>query len=418
MKGDNIIRYKTLSIQQDGRGLLNGEISHETDRKGTIAITELPKTLDLQTVRLFDLSDQPISVVSRSFDEIKAFTLSSLKDRKITVIKHDKTAVGYLVASSDNMIIMTDLAPDDTKRGQIIEIQNPDIIMAEGTRPKTQLNLTLDPSSLLEVIKAAELRVLFQASGFSWDAVYQLDLDLTKNFLKSLVCEVSCQNKSGLDLSDVELSLVSKSDDRSYRERSYAPTMAMMAQAAPPRGRETVLGTTIYTLPNPVTLLNQNTTILKLFEVKEQPLVKVLSYHLLRGDKHPETMVQFTLPKIPLAGSAKNLAYPGGRALFWENDTLLTEDRMEMTTSSTPVTFNLGENGYISIKKEVVSSEVKNGRMREEAQIITLQITAVVYNRSSQMVFLDFFVQYEESFRNKTSTTKVSLPLLRTPQFS
>jgi len=230
-------------------------------------------------------------------------------------------------------------------------------------RPLPALVASVD--STVDGKRTLELNYL--TSGLNWEADYAVEVNLSKGTL-DLEGRVTLTNRSGTDVQNASLGLVAGQVNRvSPGGGSERPEFAMrasapMADAAPLPQRESLGDYHLYTIQQPLNLLDQQTKQLALLSASDVPVTReyiseasVQVYGRYRGEPrptHPEIRLRFENDKQSGAGQP----LPAGIARLYTRDDqgqlrLLGEDRIPHTAVGGQVKVSPGQAFDISVTR-------------------------------------------------------------------
>ncbi len=228
------------------------------------------------------------------------------------------------------------------------------------------------PALVANVDSTAEgertLALNYLTNGLSWEADYAAEADLIKGTM-DLDGRVTLTNRSGTDFQDASLGLVAGQVNRvsagggpgrpEFAMRASAP---MADAAAPPPQRESLGDYHLYTIQQPLNLLDQQTKQLALLSASAVPVTReyvseasVQVYGRQRGKPrptHPNIRMRFENTETDGVG----IPLPAGTLRLYTRDEegqlrLLGEDRIPPTAVGEKVTVSPGRAFDISVTR-------------------------------------------------------------------
>lgn len=234
----------------------------------------------------------------------------------------------------------------------------------EGLRPRPALVASIAGA----VGGEHTLALNYLTGGLSWEADYAVVVDLSKAVL-DLDGRVTLTNRTGTDFTDAALGLVAGQVNRVSptgepipREGAMRMAAPMAADAAAPPRRESLGDYHLYTIQQPINLLDQQTKQLALLSAQDVPLTReyvseasVPVYGRQRGEPrptHPDIELRFENGKQDDAGEP----LPSGIVRMYTRDDhgrlrLLGEDRIGHTAVGERVDVSPGQAFDISVTR-------------------------------------------------------------------
>lgn len=356
----------------------------------------LPRNVDVTSISLVD-PDSNLSLLRKGYRQYND-TMTPSMPTPVKVTQANINYTGLLVKKEGNSISVL------TNDG-LLEITEPYILryteclagQCEVIVPRVNLFLEnqQDPASLT----TTPSELTFESTGFSWEAVYKASLDLDRQTLKVLSCDISCVNQTELSLINVNASFLAKPDENRYHMRSRS-LMAQASMASNFSSQQTTAGSAIYSLDQKIDLPEKSQSVFNLVRFVNIPILTEIRFDILSKPKHPNTIVKFVVPQEMVDG------IPAGEVECWDGRTWLANSNIPMSAPRDTVTLFLGENAFINIQTGIISSLMQEEvtvdddgteyKIRRTSYIITVRIK----NNSQRTVQVYPYQTYERKIKS------------------
>jgi hypothetical protein len=390
---DTVERTSTLA---DVRGvnltIYNGALALVHDRRrldlqageNRIAWRDVGAGMDATSAILEDLSAPgAVRVVEQNFnfDLLKPSTiLDKFVGQKVTVV-HDgelrpgqpAREIAILLADNDGIVLQyaTRVETGLTNSHLVFPALPPDL----RDRPTLVLDLASDHAG------PADLDLSYLTSGLGWHADY-VGVVAPDDRHMDLQGLITLSNTSGTSFNDARLQLVAGNVNVPPPAPMELRSFALAKAPAPPR-EESFFEYHLYTLPNPTSVLNNQTKQVSLLSARDVPIRKTLE---LRGSD-----AYYFNPNADLGAKLKVGVYvtfgnqggelgvplPGGIVRLYKNDAggtsqFLGSDRIDHTPRNQDVRLHLGDSFDVTANKKQLTFTALGGCAFESSYSIVV----------------------------------------------
>ena len=256
--------------------------------------------------------------------------------------------------------------------------------------------------SLLWNVKSSKnsrsnLELDYLIKNISWKSNYILNIEKNK---ANLTGWISIENNSGKAFKKTELKLLAGDVNKAQQPRPILYKAMRSAEFNTPKVSAIAYeGYHFYTIPFPITLLNNEKTQIQYFSKKDIAIQRVYKTHLanplyMRGLKKHNVTQYISLPalKSELAkGVVRSYSKLQTQTLF------LGETRIGHTPKNTPLELKIGTNFDIKVEESVLSRSDNNSKL-------DATIEYSVTNNSDEQKSVELLVAFNKDTRSKVKT--------------
>lgn len=393
--GKNDQKQVSLTIYERDMALVR-DVRQVPLQNGNVKIrfADVSERIQPETVMLKDLSSGRINVAQIYFDNnllSPQTLLESYVGKKVTVVKTNPTTGAETqeqaeVLSAQNGIIL--------KIGNRIETSVPGRIVYDHIPAGLQAKPTLTVEVDSRTSQNQKLELDYLTNGIGWNANYVAQLNDKENRM-NLSGWAAISNNSGTEFKNARVQLIAGSPNLTNARpmlMAAARSAKFDAVAAAPNhiSEESFADYHLYTLPNKVTLANNQTRQYSLLNAND---VKVTKEWVLNGgsyyyrshmpnvsDKLPVSM---TVDFRNVKGDRLGMPLPGGVVRFYQadgrgNQQFLGESQMSHTPVDGSVSLKMGESFDVTGSRkqtafEILPSQDQSARKVESSYEIVLK---------------------------------------------
>lgn len=336
----------------------------------SVEYTDVASQIDPTSVLVEDPADKKTAVVEQQYG-YDLVSSSNLLDRYvgkgITVTDREgKTETGTLLSHDE--------------KGVVLERNDGSVVALDASRMdfSNVSGLLTKPTLVWQIYSPTagkrDLLISYLTGGLSWTANYvvKTDADSTKADIKSWV---SINNRAGVTFEDAKLKLVAGDVHRVSNIVPMYDTAAGAAQA--PVAKEAISQSSVseyhlYTLENPVTLINNQAKQISLLSADSVPVQKELVFDSWKGDK-----VQIILNMENSEAKGLGTPLPGGTVRVYQPDSegqlqFIGEDQIDHTPKGEEIKITVGNAFDIVGKRTQTGFEQVSGTVQRTSYKIEL----------------------------------------------
>jgi hypothetical protein len=381
------LKYTKCEFKKNGKSVLRGVVNVSL---GWNLIEEVPKSIDSTTLSVVDPKSSLIITkkIYREFeDSILPSTptevlITSDVDKKITLhgilVKKNMdfaTVIIYEPAvateGSERKVTVKEIAPPyEITYLEYDNVETVDNNVAQGNRkcipfkPRISLyfesNSSPSPVALSSMTSgvvakgmvssySSQVELAMSATGFNWGAAYRMYLDFQRNIISVFESDLWCENKTDLNLKNVEASFLSRSDEGYIIPRSLsAQSLVRSAKSS-----ATSTGSVIYTLKDRIDVAARSITSQNFFRISSIHMLTNLMLDVAENPSHPNTLISFICP-LELENGI-----PSGDVEIWEDGKVISNSYIDTTPPKDTVILDLGQNTFVKVKIDHATEPIR-----------------------------------------------------------
>ncbi len=284
--------------------------------------------------------------------------------KNVEVQLEGETVRGRLLSTSGGAIL-------EERSGQVRSIQSGAILsvrfpeLPEGLIVRPTLRWLLESAGSGEV----ETELSYLTRGIGWEASYVAVVSPGDDQL-GLSGWVRIDNRSGATYEDAKLKLMAGDVriEQPGRPRFKGPEMTVMADALRGFEEKPFFEYHLYTLPRPVTIRDNQTKQISLFDPVDTPAKKVFTYDPSRSADRVEVTLEFRND----AQGGLGIPLPAGKVRLYKQDTdgsleFIGEDRIEHTPRDENVRLRTGHAFDLVVERTRTDSRKVGKHDREDS---------------------------------------------------
>lgn len=376
------LKYTKCEFKKNGKSVLRGVVNVSL---GWNLIEEVPKSIDSTTLSVVDPKSSLI-ITKKIYREFEDSILPSTPTEVLITsdVDNKKTMHGILVKKNMDFATVIVYEPDVATEGSerkvtvkeiappyeitYLECGNVENVTGQGNRkcipfkPRISLyfesNSSPSPVALSSMTSAfssnpsgvvakgmvssylSQVELAMSATGFNWGATYRMYLDFQRNTISVFESDLWCENKTDLNLKDVEASFLSRSDEGYIIPRSLsAQSLVRSAKSS-----ATSTGSVIYTLKDRIDVAARSITSQSFFRISSIHMLTNLMLNVAENPSHPNTIISFICP-LELENGI-----PSGDVEIWEDGKVISNSYIDTTPPKDTIILDLGQNTFVKVR--------------------------------------------------------------------